>query len=185
MAIRIGSGRFRGRVIATPPGEGTRPPLALIRKSLFDILAPRLDGARVLDLFAGSGSFGLEAVSRGAAEVTMVESAPNAFGVMRDNVEKLGVASAARLMGQDALEAVRSLAGSPARYDVVFLDPPFKEPPPEELLSMAAALVDWGGVLVLRIPRSRRMPELPGGPTLAREKVYGASKIGFYEKEAN
>lgn len=179
-APRIGSGDMRGRKLRTPAGTGTRPLLGRIKKSLFDILAPRLPGARVLDVYAGSGSFGLEALSRGAAEAVLVESDRTAAGVIRDNIAKLGLRGHAHVAQQDARSAMSALAGGGHEFDLVFLDPPFRMDAAGELLACAVPLVASGGLVILRVARGRRLPESGAGVTLEREKKYGASKVGFY-----
>ena len=94
-SMRIIAGEFRGRRIEAPPGDGTRPMLDRVREALFSTLGERVDGARVLDLFAGSGSLGLEALSRGARVARMVEQHPRAYATLKENVELLGAADRA------------------------------------------------------------------------------------------
>ncbi|MBT8226392.1 MAG: 16S rRNA (guanine(966)-N(2))-methyltransferase RsmD [Dactylosporangium sp.] len=122
---RIVAGRFGGRRLATPAGRDTRPSSDRVREGLFSALAARTDpvGARFADLYAGSGAVGLEAVSRGAAHVLLVEAAPRAARVARDNIATLGVQDTARVL-VDQVE--RLVTRSPDRpYDVVFADPPY------------------------------------------------------------
>jgi 16S rRNA (guanine966-N2)-methyltransferase len=119
--MRIIAGEFRGRRIAAPAGMDTRPMLDRVREALFSTLMPRLPGARVLDLFAGSGSLGLEALSRGAEHVRFVEEARPALATLRDNVRALGVDGRVEIVVGNAL-APRHWS---ADNDVVFLDPPY------------------------------------------------------------
>lgn len=158
----------------------TRPPLARIKKSLFDILSARLPGTRVLDVYAGSGSFGLEAISRGAAEAVLVESWGPAARAIRDNISRLGLEGNARLMKQDAESAMSALAESGSEFDVIFLDPPFGANRAVELLSLVARLLAAEGLAVLRGPRARHLPTNHAGLILQRIKTYGASQVGFY-----
>jgi 16S rRNA (guanine966-N2)-methyltransferase len=123
MSLRIVAGRYGGRRIATPRGRDTRPTSDRVREALFSILGP-LDGARVLDLFAGSGALGLEALSRGAASATLVERAPAAVQVLRDNVADLG--ADAEVVAADARAYLRFAREQGAQYDLVFLDPPYR-----------------------------------------------------------
>jgi len=174
---------MKGRKLTAPLGRDTRPLLALIKKSLFDILSPRLEGARVLDLFAGSGSFGFEALSRGAGQVTAVENHLLALRALKENSEKMPVGVRFQLLSRDADEAVRELAEKDARFDIIFLDPPFAVPPRPETLLASAALLDEGGILVLRYPSARSLPKSMGALALRRDKRYGISKVGFYSKE--
>ena len=174
---------MKGRKLAAPEGKDTRPLLALIKKSLFDILSPRMNGGRILDLYAGSGSFGFEALSRGAAKVTAVEKHLLALKTLKENAEKMGVGPRFELLAQDAADAVKYMAERGSKYDVVFLDPPFAVPPPPETLTGAAGLLDRGGILLLRYPSARYLPKSVGALALKREKRYGISKVGFYSKE--
>src|SRR3954467_7982650 len=123
MSLRIVAGRWSGRRLVAPRGRDTRPTSDRGREALFSILGP-LDGARVLDLFAGSGALGLEALSRGAASATLVERAPAALRVLRDNVADLG--AGAEIVAADARSYLRGARGQGAQYDLVFLDPPYR-----------------------------------------------------------
>lgn len=119
--MRIIAGKWRGRLLEAPPGRGTRPTADRVRETLFSMLASRLgsfEDLRVADLFAGSGALGLEALSRGSASATFVESDPKAAAVIRRNAEKLGVS--VKLLGGSALALPRS-----EPFDLVFADPPY------------------------------------------------------------
>ncbi len=128
--MRIIGGEFRGRLIQAPPGSGTRPMLDRVRQALFSWMGERCDGERVLDLFSGSGSLGLEALSRGAASARFVERDPRAFRVLEGNLASLGVGERARAVRGDALhpgswsDAAQTPPDDP-RYDLVFYDPPY------------------------------------------------------------
>ena len=121
--MRIIAGRWRGHSIAAPPGRDTRPTTDRVREAWMSALQPELPGARVLDLFAGSGALGLEALSRGAAQVTFVERAGAALRALRANLEKLGVGGEAQVVRGDAMSYVRGL--EPGAFDVALADPPY------------------------------------------------------------
>ncbi len=178
--MRIGGGALKRRSVGGGPQPGTRPLLARIRKSLFDILGPGLKGARVLDAFAGTGSFGLEAVSRGAAEAVLVEMNPAACGALREAARGLGVGDRVRVVQADVEAALRSLAGEENRFGVVLLDPPFALERSAELLAGAAGVVAPHGTVMLRLPVARRLPPGANGLTLIRHNRYGISAVGFY-----
>ncbi|MCB9915588.1 MAG: 16S rRNA (guanine(966)-N(2))-methyltransferase RsmD [Planctomycetes bacterium] len=126
--MRIIAGELRGRAVEGPPGRGTRPMLDRVREALFSTLGPGIEGAWVLDLFAGSGSLGLEALSRGAAFARFVERDAGVVRVLAGNVASLGVEDRSEVVGGSALgeAAWRAPAGQPARWaDLVLLDPPY------------------------------------------------------------
>ena len=124
--MRIVGGRFRGRPLRTPSSDTTRPTSDRLRETLFDVLAHRYDdpvpGGRVIDLFAGTGALGLEALSRGAAHALFVEDGAEARALIRDNVEALGVAGLCRIFRRDATRLGDVQA---APFDLAFLDPPY------------------------------------------------------------
>jgi 16S rRNA (guanine966-N2)-methyltransferase len=117
------AGSFRGHTLVAPRGQATRPTGDRVREALFSILGP-IDGARVLDLFAGSGALGIEALSRGAAEATFVDSSAAAIAAVRRNLEAVGVA--ADVHQQRASDFLERARASPPQYDLVFLDPPYR-----------------------------------------------------------
>ena len=122
--MRVIAGHYGGRRLQAPPGEATRPTSYRVREALFSLLGERVEGARVLDLFAGTGALGIEALSRGAAEVTFVDSAPAAIRAVRANLEALDAIADVR-----RADARRFLGGASAaarEYDLVFLDPPYR-----------------------------------------------------------
>ena len=128
--MRIVAGRFRGRSLSAPLGRATRPTSDRARQALFDMLAhapwsPGLDGLRVIDLFAGSGALGLEALSRGAAFCLFVDTDKAARGAIRDNVEALGLFGAARIHRRDATDLGPRPASAGVAFDMAFIDPPY------------------------------------------------------------
>lgn len=120
--VRIIGGQWRGRKLPVPDVEGLRPTPDRVRETVFNWLMPVIEGARCLDLFAGSGAFGLEAASRGAAAVWLVERDPAALSVLRDNVDRLAAAQV-RVIADDALALLRRPAQG--QFDIVFVDPPY------------------------------------------------------------
>jgi len=122
--MRIVAGSFGGRRLAAPPGDATRPTADRVREALFSVLGPRVAGAEVLDLFAGSGALGLEALSRGAAAATFVDRDPTAIRVVRANLAALGLRAEVRRA--DARAFLRTAAAAAREYDVAFLDPPYR-----------------------------------------------------------
>jgi 16S rRNA (guanine966-N2)-methyltransferase len=181
---RIVAGTLGGRRIVAPPGAGTRPTSDRVREALFSALGATTDlaGARFLDLYAGSGAVGLEALSRGAASVLLVESDPRAARVVRDNIAALRAAPGARLStGRVAQVLAAGPEGGP--YDVVFADPPYAVPG-EEITAMLAALVDGGWLAadaVIVVERSTRTGPLTwvDGITAGRGRRYGETTLWY------
>jgi 16S rRNA (guanine966-N2)-methyltransferase len=178
---RIISGRYGGRRLATPPGADTRPTADRVREALFGALGP-LDGLRFLDLYAGSGAVGLEALSRGAEHAMLVEVDPRAAKVARENVALLGAVPQAVLAVSRVEQALAYGPPGPP-YDVVYADPPYPTPE-EEVAAMLAALVDKGWLgpeATVVVERSRRSPE-PGwvpGITPERSRRYGDTVLWY------
>ncbi|SFC42222.1 16S rRNA (guanine966-N2)-methyltransferase [Nocardioides terrae] len=189
---RIIGGTAGGRRIATPKGDATRPTSDRVREALFSALeswAGSLHGLRVLDLYAGSGAIGLEAWSRGAAAVTLVESDRRTAALISANVRDLGCPVADVVAGSVATVLAgrpRPSYGSDDPFDVVFSDPPY--PLDDRALAHDLALLvdnDWltEGALVV-VERAKRSPEptWPDGLTLLREKKYGETRLWYAEK---
>jgi 16S rRNA (guanine(966)-N(2))-methyltransferase RsmD len=181
---RIVAGALGGRRLTAPPGDGTRPTSDRVREALFSTLSSLVDlsDVRFADLYAGSGAVGLEALSRGAAHVLLVEADPRTARVARRNVEALSAGPAVRLVvGRVAHVLAGPPAGAP--YDVVFADPPYAVPE-EELTAALAALVDGGWLAadaVVAVERSSRSPE-PGwvpGLTPQRCRRYGETTLWY------
>lgn len=181
---RIVAGALGGRRISAPPGEGTRPTSDRVREALFSALEAMtgLTGARVADLYAGSGAVGLEALSRGAEHVLLVESDPRAARVARTNLATLAAAPAARLV---TAKVAQVLAAGPegGPYDVVFADPPYAVPD-EEITAMLAALVGGGWLAadaVVVVERSTRTGPVNwvDGITAERSRRYGETTLWY------
>lgn len=122
--MRVIAGRFGGRRLMAPPGAGIRPTSDRVREALFSVLGEAVVDARVLDLFAGSGALGIEALSRGASEATFVDCAPAAVRAIRANLESLEID--AEVHRADARAALRAARAAARQYDLVFLDPPYR-----------------------------------------------------------
>ena len=183
-AMRIIGGQFSGRTIAAPAGRDTRPTGERAREAVFNILehAPwsgGIEGRRVIDLFAGSGALGLEAISRGAAFALFVETDASARGAIRDNIEALGLFGNTRIHRRDATDLGVRPAGLDAPFDLAFLDPPYHKGLGETALAKLAA-GQWltaDAQIVLECA-AEEAPALPGF-TVLDERRYGAAKALF------
>lgn len=169
--IRIIGGEYRGRKLNFPSSEGLRPSGDRVRETLFNWLQPMLPGAACLDLFAGSGALGLEAASRGAQRVVMLEKSPKVAAQIAQNISLLG----AEGVEIHCTDACQWLTGESRRFDIVFLDPPFAT----DLLQESCRLLDLGGWLgpnarvYLETDRVKELPQLPEKWSLLRHKKAG------------
>jgi 16S rRNA (guanine966-N2)-methyltransferase len=180
--VRIAAGRFRGRRLHVPAGRVVRPTADRVKVCIFDILQAIVAGARVLDAYAGAGGLGLEALSRGARSVVLVERDPSALAALRRNIEHLGVALEAEVVRGDAL---RYLAiPHPEPFDLVLADPPYVSGAEDAVLvaTGGAALRD-GGCLVLQHRRRWSAPEAPPGLRAWRSKRFGDTVVDFFIRE--
>jgi 16S rRNA (guanine966-N2)-methyltransferase len=172
--VRIVGGEHRGARIFAPKGRETRPTSDRVREAAFNLIGP-VDGAEVLDLFAGSGAMGLEALSRGAAAAVFVENDREAARAIDRNIEKLRV-TGARVVQQDAL---RALALDRRRYDVVLCDPPYGYPDHDRLAPYLVRALAPDGVLVYETA-AREEPQVEGLRTRT-SRTYGSARLTLFE----
>src|SRR5438874_1828553 len=144
--MRVIAGTFKGRRLKAPSWEGLRPTSDKLRETLFNILAARIAGARVLDGYAGTGAIGIEAISRGAARVVFVERDRRAQALIAENLAHCGVTDGYVIIRASVARAIDDLHGEP--FDIMIFDPPYDEPPENDLAS-AGEWLAAGGVLVL------------------------------------
>ena len=178
--MRIIAGRYKGRRLATPTWTGLRPTSDKLRETLFNILAPRIEGARVLDGFAGTGALGIEALSRGAAHVTFVDRDRKAMALVADNLGRCGVPGGYAMM-LGGIDALARAAVSP-QFDVILLDPPYEQPDLTATVDAASRWLAPGGMLVLEHARRRAAPDSAGELVRAREVRSGDSALTFYRR---
>jgi 16S rRNA (guanine966-N2)-methyltransferase len=172
LRVRIIAGSWRGRRLKAPPGRATRPTTDRTREAWMSIVAAEIPGARVLDLFAGSGALGLEALSRGAEHALFVEQAPAALASLKANIAALGAAERAEVVRADALRYAADL--EPGAFDLAFADPPYGKGLAEELARLFAQRA-FAGLLCIEHGTGDEMPELPG----ARTRRYGDTLLTF------
>lgn len=176
--MRVIAGRFKGRVLQAPTWDGLRPSSDRLRETLFNVLAPRVEGARVLDVCAGTGAVGIEALSRGAAWVTFVEHDRRAIALIAANLRKCGVIGGYTIERRDALTA--SATGADAPFDLVFLDPPYAQRSLDPWLVVAAAAVARGGAVVIEHATRLVAPESVNTLHRTRQIRQGDSTLSFY-----
>jgi 16S rRNA (guanine(966)-N(2))-methyltransferase RsmD len=181
--MRIIAGRGKGRRLKTPSGARTRPTGGRVKQSLFDILAPRLPGCRFLDLFAGSGAVGLEALSRGAGEVVFVDEGRTAIVALRQNLQALRAPPPrARALQRSVGAALDELEAAGAEFDLVFLDPPYESALYEPVLARLAGspLLAEGAVVIAEHFHKRPLAERIGSLVRRRETRIGDHRLTFY-----
>ncbi|HXF68648.1 MAG TPA: 16S rRNA (guanine(966)-N(2))-methyltransferase RsmD [Thermoflexus sp.] len=181
--MRVISGSAKGRRLKSLPGPGTRPITDRVKTALFDILGPAVAGARVLDLFAGTGSVGIEALSRGAAEAVFVEKDPRAIRVLRENLQGTGLADRARVVRADVFAFLRS--GPPHPFDLIYIAPPQYRGWWRRTLELLDERPGWlapGGTAVVQI-HPREFEEVPlRHLRLADRRDYGSTHLLFYRR---
>ena len=183
--MRIISGKAKGRNIKAPEGYDTRPVTDKIRQSLFNIWQWDIQGCDFLDLFSGSGSMGIEAMSRGANRVIMVEKADKAVRVIKDNISSCQLQDVNHTVyAEDVFTVIEKLKMSQDRFDIIYLDPPYTVDeifhPVMEALGQANLLKE-DGLLVIRTRKEKEMNDVYGNLKKYREKIYGISKAHFYK----
>ncbi len=187
MSLRITGGQLRGRRIQAPKGDGVRPTTGRVREALFSILGQRLDGWRVLDLCAGAGTLGIEAGSRGAAEVVFVERARDHLRILRDNAALLRGVAEVEIKSTDALRAVAGLARQGRSFDLVLLDPPYGKGLAGELveaLGSADGLLSEDAVVVAETGPREELPERIGTLQRGAPREYGDTNVWIYRRFA-
>jgi 16S rRNA (guanine(966)-N(2))-methyltransferase RsmD len=184
--MRIVAGKYKGRLLRTVRGQDVRPTSDRLRETLFNVLAPRIAESRFLDLCAGSGAVGIEALSRGCAHVTLVERSRPACSVIRGNLESLSIgAGAADVMCSGAVQALKRLAQMGSQFDIVFFDPPYASGIYDTVLTLIATeqlLADNGIVVVEHRAKTPPVSELPG-IELYRQIKQGESALTFMRRQ--
>jgi len=185
--LRIIAGRYRGRKLKSPPSLETRPTSDRLRETLFNVIAPRIKGARFLDLCAGSGAVGIEALSRGAEHATFVDRSRQMDGLIEANLDLCRTADGeVTVLTSDALEFLRkTVKRRPETWDIVFFDPPYSEnylPVLEAFGGFASELLGPEGLLVVEHHHKTELPDEIG--TLTRQRVLkqGDSALSFYRR---
>jgi 16S rRNA (guanine966-N2)-methyltransferase len=180
--MRIISGIAKGRKILSPEGMGTRPTLDRIKQSIFNIIQNRVEGAKVVDVFAGTGSLGLEAASRGAAECYLIDKGESTFKYLRQNVENLNFNDRCRCLNMDSYAALKEFGNKGLIFDIIFLDPPYlKEmiPPAVEIISEKELLAK-DGLIVAKIDTSEQLYTGNEEIELFDHRKYGNTTVCFY-----
>jgi 16S rRNA (guanine(966)-N(2))-methyltransferase RsmD len=186
--MRIIAGSYRSRSLEAPPGLATRPTSDRLRETLFNVLASRIAGAAFLDLYAGSGAVGIEAISRGAASVEFVERAPAALKVLRANLGRLGLSEGFRINSSNVKTALQRMNPA-ARFDLIFLDPPYDAAAEyESTLGMlgvpASNLLAADALVIAEHRKKERLEDRCGKLMRTRLLEQGDAALSFYAAAA-
>lgn len=177
--MRVIGGSARSVPLAAPPGREIRPTLDRVREALFNILGPHVAGARFLDLYAGTGANGIEALSRGATSAVFVDKARVALATIEKNLAKTRLADRGQRLRLDFPREAGRIGGE---FELIFADPPFSGADYGEIIAavVAQGLLARGGVLVVEHPAKAVLPEVSGPLRRYREAVYGGTVLSFY-----
>lgn len=177
--MRIIAGSFKGRTLRGPTGPGVRPTSDSLRETLFNIMRDRVEGARFLDGFAGTGAVGLEALSRGASHATFVERDARVVGLLEKNVAACRVEHQVTVL-KDLFAGVARRRGLTGEFDIVFIDPPYDIEGINAIIAEAASCVTPGGILVVEHGRKRTVESTVGAVERWRLLEAGDSALSFY-----
>ncbi|MBD3427023.1 MAG: 16S rRNA (guanine(966)-N(2))-methyltransferase RsmD [Candidatus Omnitrophica bacterium] len=183
--MRIIGGKFRGRKIKRPRTDGVRPTKDRIREAVFNMIGPDVPGSEVLDLFAGSGSYGLEAISRGASRAVFVEKDSACSGVITENIDQLGAGEESELINRDAERALLRFNEENMRFDIVFCDPPFNAGMARNILIMINHydILNPSGLLIIEHHLREVLPDREGDVSLFKQRTYKDISISIFLKK--
>lgn len=185
-AMRIIAGLAKGRKLLSPIGYGTtRPTLDRVKQSMFNIIQNRVYGSRALDVFAGTGSLGLEAASRGAKECYLVDKSSETFPLLAKNVENLGFGHICKCLNMDSYKALEELGRKKLVFDIIFIDPPYLKnmiPPAVEIIEKEG-LLDRNGIIVTKIDSQEELYQGTDNIVLFDHRKYGNTTVCFYRYE--
>lgn len=177
--MRVITGTARGRNLLTLPGEDVRPTTDRVKEAMFSIIQFEVEGSQVLDLFAGSGQLGIEALSRGAAYATFVDSARESIDCIKTNLQKTNLKPNSCVVQTDAFSFLKTSSGS---FDIALLDPPYSKGLLQRALPLVAERMNPNGVIICEHPYGEEMPESAGEFEKFREYKYGKLGLTVYRK---
>jgi 16S rRNA (guanine(966)-N(2))-methyltransferase RsmD len=183
--MRVIGGQARGRRLKVPKGQSLRPTSARVKEALFNILSRDLAGAKILELFAGTGNVSIEALSRGAAEALLIDSSTKSSNAIQENLRRLGLADRSQIWIMPVRRAVKLLAGRGATFDIIFLDPPYEQ----RWISSTLALLAEGrllrptGILVAEHSIREKPEPCYGSLVSYDQRKYGSTLLSFFRTE--
>ncbi|GIQ68692.1 16S rRNA (guanine(966)-N(2))-methyltransferase RsmD [Xylanibacillus composti] len=185
--MRIIAGSAKGRPLKAVPGSGTRPTTDKVKEALFSIIGPYFEGGRVLDLFAGTGGLGLEALSRGMDEAVFVDADHRSVSVIKENARHAGFAEQCEIYRNEASRAIRALAKRERQFDLIFLDPPYKMKDMHDWLTrmLELGLLAKGATAVIEHDAQTVYPEQLEDLHCIRQAIYGDIAITIYNMQGD
>jgi 16S rRNA (guanine(966)-N(2))-methyltransferase RsmD len=179
--IKIIAGKNRGNILKTKEGITTRPTLNRIRENLFNIIRDKVPGSKVLDVFAGSGAIGIEALSRGASEATFIELDKEAYKILKENIVKTNNLDKSKIINGDFRNILKRITNA---YDIIYIDPPYHLNAYEEVLSFIGLndLLADNGIIILEAKKDTILPSETNDFKCYRDVIYGNTIIKFYNK---
>lgn len=183
--MRIIGGKYRGRKIGFPKSPHIRPTQDRIREALFNVLAPGISGVNALDLFAGSGAFGLEALSRGAKNVTFVDNNFKCIRIIKENLRNIDIENRAKILKMDAFRAIKKLSETGNKFDIIFLDPPYyKGLSKKTLISLNQYdILSHTNIIVVEHSKRDTLPYNINNIIFFKQKRFGDTVLSFYRKK--
>ncbi|WP_135547058.1 16S rRNA (guanine(966)-N(2))-methyltransferase RsmD [Paenibacillus cymbidii] len=180
--MRVISGTAKGRPLKAVPGMGTRPTTDKVKEAVFSMIGPYFDGGQTLDLFAGTGGLGIEALSRGMERAVFIDIEKTSIGVIRHNLQATGLEQRAEVYRNEASRAIAALAKREIRFDLVFLDPPYKLRTLDQLMQklQEADLLATNACVVAEHDTETTYSDTVGGLVCVRRSVYGETAITVY-----
>ncbi|MBU5467756.1 16S rRNA (guanine(966)-N(2))-methyltransferase RsmD [Virgibacillus sp. MSJ-26] len=184
--MRVIAGQFKGRHLKAVPGKTTRPTADKIKEAIFQVIGPFFNGGHCLDLFAGSGSLGIEALSRGMEHSVFVDKHPKAVQTIQQNTEVLHISDKIEIFRTDAYRAINAVSKRDIKFNLILLDPPYGKVDYEKLLNQIIKLeiLEENGVIYCEYDSTENLPSSIKGLTLIKEEIYGKTiGISIYRKE--
>lgn len=183
--MRIIAGKYSSRRIETRRGTETRPTLEKVREAVFSSLGGMFSSGSFLDLYAGSGANGLEAVSRGMDKAVFVDSSREAVRIIHKNIQNLGAEEQCRVLAMKDVKAIRLLADEGKKFDIIYIDPPYRRQENHQILTMIADchLLTDGGMAVIESLKEETYTEDYPGLVYDHDRIYGISRITYYKEK--
>jgi len=180
--MRVVSGSCKGIALKAVPGNSTRPTTDKVKEAMFNMIGPYFDGGRGLDLFAGSGGLGIEALSRGLDQLIFVDRDGKAIQTIRDNIHKCGLEDKVEVYRNDAERAIKAVSKRNLSFHFIFLDPPYKKQQLEKLLQMISEhhLLDHEGTIICEHGSDIELPQMIGNFNKYKQEKYGIIAVSIY-----